>query len=171
MLLIDIFFIVVFGLAFINGLRHGLFRVIGSLVGLVVGAWVASHYYLLVFDWLVQSFSESWFFNKIAIFVLIFFLASNLTAVLCAALGNVLESIMIIPLMKTASRLLGGVLSLAEAALSWALIVFFLSRYLPATTTVGQQLSDSVIAPYLLTIGKILWPLLPMVLKQMQALW
>jgi len=32
-------------------------------------------------------------------------------------------------------------------------------------------LSHSIIAPYLIMLGKILWPLLPLVLKQMQVLW
>jgi uncharacterized membrane protein required for colicin V production len=171
MLAVDIFFVVVLGLAFLAGLRRGLFKVVGSLVGLVVGAWIASHYYLAGFDWLVQRFSESWLISKIAVFIILFFLASNLTAWAFSFLGGILEAITIIPLMKTANRLLGGLLNLAEAALSWSLILFFLSRYLPTSTELGQQLSQSIIAPYLMTIGKILWPLLPVVLKQMQALW
>jgi len=171
MLIIDIFFLVVLGLAFFAGLRRGLFRVVGSLVGLVAGAWLASHYYLVVFGWLIQKFPESWLVNKIAVFIILFFLASNLTAWIFSLLGRFLEAITIIPLMRTANRLLGGILNLAEAALSWALILFFLSRYLPTSTALGQQLSESIIAPYLMTIGKILWPLLPLVLKQMQALW
>lgn len=171
MLAVDIFFIVVLGLAFLAGLRRGLFKVVGSLVGLVVGAWLASHYYLFGFNWLTQHLSESWLISKITVFIILFFLASNLTAWLFSLLGGVLEAITIIPLMKTANRLLGGVLNLLEAALSWALILFFLSRYLPTSTELGQQLSHSIIAPYLMIIGKILWPLLPLVLKQMQALW
>ncbi len=171
MLAVDIFFIIVLGLAFLAGLRRGLFKVVGSLIGLAVGAWIASHYYVFGFDWLTQHFSESWLVNKITIFVILFFVASNLTAWVFSLLGGILEAITIIPLMKTVNRLLGGILNLAEAALSWSLILFFLSRYLPTSTELGQQLSQSIIAPYLMTIGKILWPLLPMVLKQMQALW
>jgi uncharacterized membrane protein required for colicin V production len=171
MLALDIFFLVNLGLALLNGLRRGLFKVVGSLFGLVIGAWLASHYYLIIFDWLVQRFNESWFINKIIIFVILFFLVSNLIAWLFTLLGHFLEAITIIPLLKGVNRLFGGILSLVESALSWSLIIFFLSRYLPASTGLGQQLSNSIIAPYLMTIGKILWPLLPLVLKQMQALW
>ena len=171
MLAVDIFFFIILGLALFNGWRRGLFRVVGSLVGLIIGAWLASHYYLVIFNWLAQRFSESWLVNKIIIFVVLFFLASNLIAWLFTLLGHFLEAIMIIPLLKGVNRLLGGILSLLESALSWSLILFFLSRYLPASTGLGQQLSSSMIAPYLMTIGKILWPLLPLVLKQMQALW
>lgn len=58
MLAVDIFFIVILGLAFIIGLRRGLLRIISSLVGVILGAWLSSHYYLLVFDWLVKQFGE-----------------------------------------------------------------------------------------------------------------
>ena len=171
MLAVDIFFIIVLGLSFLFGLRRGLFKIISSLVGLIIGAWLASRYYLVVFDWLAQQFTESWLINKIIIFIVLFFVISNIVAWIFSLLGNILEIATIIPFLKTANRLLGGVLNLLEAVLSWSLILFFLSRYLPTTTTLGWQLSQSVIAPILIAIGKILWPLLPMVLKQMQALW
>ena len=171
MLLVDIFFIVVLGLALLAGLKRGLFKVVGSLLGLIAGAWLASHYYLAAFAWLIQKFSESWLINKIAIFIILFFLISNLTALAFSLVGHILEAITIIPLMKITNRLLDGFLNSAEAALSWSLILFFLSRYLPVGTAIGQQLSHSIIAPYLIMLGKILWPLLPLVLKQMQVLW
>lgn len=171
MLAIDIFFAVVLGWAFLSGLRRGLFRVLGSLVGLVVGAWVASHYYLWVYDWLFGHFQQSWFVNKVAIFIILFLLSSNLAAIIFMAVGRMIESIMVIPLMKTFSHLLGAVLNLGVTALTWGLLLFFFSRYLPTTNTIGQQLSESFFVPYLMTIGKILSPLLPIVLKQMQTLW
>jgi len=171
MLAVDIFFIVILGLAFIIGLRRGLLRIISSLVGVILGAWLSSHYYLLVFDWLVKQFGETWLINKIVVFIVLFFLLSNVIAWILILISKLLGAIVVIPLMKSANRLLGGVLNLAKSALVWSFIVLFLSRYLPVTTPVGAQLSHSIIAPYLLMIGKILWPLLPIVFKEMQALW
>jgi len=171
MLAVDIFFIVILGLAFIIGLRRGLLRIISSLVGVILGAWLSSHYYLLVFYWLVKQFGELRLINKIVIFIVLFFLLSNLIAWILTLISKLLETVTVIPLMKSANYLLGGVLNLAKSALAWSLIVLFLSRYLPATTPLGAQLSRSIIAPYLLMIGKVLWPLLPVVFKEMQALW
>ncbi|HKK54511.1 MAG TPA: CvpA family protein, partial [Patescibacteria group bacterium] len=102
---------------------------------------------------------------KIISFVVLFALASKLISLAFSLLEKVLHLIFLIPFVKTLNKLLGAVLGLVIGSLSLGLILFVVSRYVPASTSLANWLSVSEVAPFLLNIAKILMPLLPEALK------
>ncbi len=152
------------------GLFFGLIRTLGSLVGVVVGAWLASHYYLTIFDWTQDLFFGHDNLGKVIIFIVLFIVVNRLTGFGFALLEKTFNIISIIPFLKTINRLAGAVFGFLEGALVLGLILYVASRYTFIGHWFGKWLVNSEIAPFLLKFVNILLPLLPEVLKKLQSL-
>ncbi len=161
--------IVLFGFIF-YGLFFGFIRTLGGLVGVFVGAFFASRFYLPVSAWASQ-----WFFGhdniaKIIIFIVLFSLISKITGLVFYFIEKVFNIISIIPFLKTFNRLLGAVLGLLTGSLCLGLFIYLASRYSLINDWLGNELVNSKIAPYLLKVANLLLPFLPEMLKKLQSL-
>ncbi|MCF7794792.1 CvpA family protein [Patescibacteria group bacterium] len=165
MVLFDTILIVILAGFVFYGLFKGIIKMIGDLAGLIVGAWLASYYYLDFANWLAEFNIGSDYILKIVSFVVLFALASKLVSLAFSLLEKVLKLVFLIPFVKTLNRLLGAVLGFAIGSISIGLILFVISKYVPVSTSLATWLTNSEIAPFLLSAAKILMPLLPEALK------
>lgn len=152
------------------GLFSGLIRVLGSLVGIVVGAWVASHFYLQAFAWVEELAFGFNNLGKVIVFIILFSLVNRLTALIFSILNRVFDIISIIPFLKTINRLAGAILGFIEGGLILGLILYVAVRYSVIGNFFGDWLVNSEIAPRLIKFANVLAPLLPEVLKKLQSL-
>ncbi|MFH1522764.1 MAG: CvpA family protein [Patescibacteria group bacterium] len=152
------------------GLFFGLIRTLGSIVGIVVGAWLASRYYLLVFDWLQDLFFGFDNLGKVLAFIILFTVINRLIGFLFSLLNKAFDIISIIPFLKTINRLAGAALGFIEGALILSLILYVAAKYSIIGSWFGNMLTGSYVAPFLLKFVKVLLPLLPEVLKKLQSL-
>lgn len=161
--------IVLFGFIF-YGLFFGFIRTLGGLIGVFVGAFLASRFYLSVSDWADQWFFGYYNLGKIAVFFILFSLISKLTSFAFYFIDRIFNIISIIPFLKTFNRLLGAILGFLTGSLCLGLFVYVASRYSLVGNWLGDNLVNSQVAPFFLKFGDFLVPLLPEILKKLQSI-
>lgn len=152
------------------GFFKGLIRLLGHIVGLILGAFVASHFYLQFFQWGESLFYGRDNLGKVVAFIVIFVVTMRVTDLVFSLIERIFKLISIIPFTKLINRLLGAALGLLEGALFLGLIIFVVSRYTLLESLLGSQLSTSQVAPLLLKMTNIILPVLPDALKALQSI-
>ena len=159
-----------------NGLTQGIIRLVGNIVGLVVGAYLASHYYLAFYAWCLNfSWLRSWATGhdsiaKVIAFIILFVLIERLVGLLAVIVEQLFKFIAIVPGSKFLNNILGGALGLLEGALLLGLILYVISRYALISNFFGVQLSTSVVTPWLIKTETLISPFLPAALKNLKSL-
>lgn len=170
MSIFDIVLIVILiGFTF-SGLSKGLIRSAGHLIGLIIGAIVASHYYLLVYQWGANWARGHDNIGKVVAFILLFIVATRLVDLVFYLIEKFFNFIAIIPGSKYINNVLGGLLGFLEGSLFLGLIIYVASRYALIGNLIGHELTVSKIAPFLLKITDIIMPFLPAALKALQSI-
>ena len=152
------------------GLFFGLIRTLGMLAGVIVGAFLASRFYLFAAAWLSPVFFGHNNLGKVLAFIIIFTIANRLTGLLFYLADRVFKIISIVPFLKTFNRLGGAILGFLSGSLIIGLLLFVIARYSFLSNWFGHWLTSSELTPFFLKINNILLPLLPMALKKLQSL-
>lgn len=165
---IDIVLFVIIGGFGLAGLAFGLVHTLGSLVGTVAGAYLASRYYEPVANWLISITGWNANLSRVVIFILTFLIINRLVGFLFWIVDRALSIITRLPFIHSLNKILGLVFGVLEGAITLGLIIFFIERY-PISPAVMNQLALSNVAPALSRLGNILWPLLPDALRLVQS--
>jgi membrane protein required for colicin V production len=166
----DIVLLIILAVCALRGLTTGLIKSVGAFLGIIGGAFFASHFYLVLFPYVQKWFSGYDNIGKVVCFIAIFIVASWLIHLLFMLLDKTYNLLAIIPFMKSINRLAGGILGLLVGAIVLGLLIYVTAKYVPTGTAVGNWLLNSKIAPWLLDIAKILMPLLSGSLKNIQSI-
>ncbi len=170
MSIFDISLLVILAGFTFNGLFKGLIRLLGHIVSLIVGAYIASHYYLLVFEWGQDLAKGHDNIGKVVAFIILFIVVTRLVNLLFVVIEKIFKFIAFIPFTKYINNLLGAVLGFIEGSLFLGLILYVISRYTIIGNFFGDQLASSQVAPFLLKFTNIILPLLPDTLKALQSI-
>lgn len=168
--ILDIILLVILAVCAWRGFSSGLIKAVGSFVGIVAGAFLASHYYLNL-----AAATQAWYggygnIGKVASFIIIFVVATWVVHFLFIILDKTYNLLSIIPFLKSINRLAGAALTLFVGALILGLLLYVISRYVPADTSIGKAILASSIAPWLLDLAKILMPFLSGSLKDIKSI-
>jgi len=170
MVLIDVVFIIILAGFTFYGIFNGLVKMLGYLIGLVVGAWVASHYYEQVYNWLSWMFFNNENLGKIIAFILILGIATKVISWAFNLIDKAINFASILPFIKSINKLAGGFFGLIEGILFLGLIVYIASRYTLIDSFVANQLVGSQIAPYLMQGANLVTPFFPEALRVLRSL-
>jgi len=174
MSILDISLLIILAGFVINGLSKGLISLVGRLVGLLTGVFIAGHFHVGVFYWARDTFNISGneFIGKIITFIVILILATYLIDAIFRILEKVFNLIAIIPGSKYINNLAGAVLGFIEGALFLGLIIFIISRYayLGDLLGLGEKLASSIVVPSLLKLVDFILPFLPEALRLLKGL-
>ena len=170
MSIFDIILLVVLAGCALRGLTTGLIKTVGSLVGLIGGAFLASHFYLALFALISNWFAGYDNIGKVVCFIVIFVIASWIIHLIFVVLDKTYDFLSVIPFLKSINRLAGAILGLLVGGLVIGLLLYVATKYFPFGTTIGNWLSNSQVAPYLLGAAKILLPFLSGSLKSLQSI-
>jgi len=170
MSIFDISLLIILAAFVFSGLFKGLIRSLGHVVGLIIGAYIASHYYLLFFEWGKNLAAGHENIGKVVAFIVLFIVATRLTDLVFKLIEKFFNLIAIIPGSKYINNLLGAVLGFIEGSLFLGLILYVVSRYAVLGFFFGDNLNTSLIAPFLLKIVRIILPILPEALKALKSL-
>ena len=147
------------------GIYKGLVAQIVSIIGVVIGLWLASKLTPNIAAWLNEYFGgeQSYDLIKICVYVVLFIII----LILCKLIGKLLDKVFNLTIMGAVNRILGGVFSLLKVVLILAAIA---SLLLYATDSMhldfGAQLKESKAFNFLLeTSSKLLPYLKSMLLK------
>lgn len=170
MSIFDISLLVILAGFLLAGLKQGLIRMVGKIIGLLAGAYFASHYYLEVYVWGQQWANGHENVGKIVAFILVFIIVAKAVDLAFCLIEKFFNFIAFIPGSKYINNLLGAALGLLEGSLFLGLIIYVISRYTLISNFFGQQLSASLVSPYLLKVVDILLPFLPEALKTLKSI-
>ncbi len=169
MSIFDIVLILIVAAFVFHGLSKGLIRLLGNLVAIIVGAFIASHFYLTFFEWgkyLINNENV----GKIVAFIVVFVVAAKVTDWAFVWIEKLFNLVSFIPFTKFINNLLGGILGLLEGSLFLGVILFVASRYALIGSLFGNQLVNSKVAPYLVKTVDMITPVLPEALKALQSI-
>ncbi len=152
------------------GLFFGLIKMVGYLVGLVVGAWVASHYYLVFYEWFKWLFFGHENVGKVISFIIVLAIVSRLVGIGFYLLEKLFNILSIIPFIKGINKLAGGIFGFIEGTFTFGLIIYVASRYTFIDSFLGKQLSVSKISPLLMKLINFMTPLFPEALKTLKSI-
>lgn len=147
------------------GLFFGLIRTFGSLIGVVIGAWLASHWYLYLFRLIHDLFFGFDNLGKVLAFLVLFSLINRLVCFFFSLLDKAFDIISIIPFLKTINRLAGAFLGFIEGGIVLGLILFFIVHSSFVPNFLNELFKSSQIVPFLLKFINILLPLFPEALR------
>lgn len=148
------------------GFWYGLIYSVGTIFGIVAGAFAAGHYYLNVCGLISNSPSN---FLKVIVFILIFVIVNKIVGLLFWIIDKIFHLLSIIPFLKTINRLAGGALGIIEGALTLGIVIYIYTKH-PFNAWLTYQIGRSIVAPRLLKIVAILQPLWPEILTRLKSL-
>lgn len=149
------------------GFWFGLIHAVGGVIGTVLGAWLAGHFYLSLVDLLSNfiNLGEDWL--KLISFFLIYLVINRLVGFLFYILDQGFSFLRFIPFLKTINRFGGALLGLVEGALLLGLTLHF-ALTLDLPIKLEDAIYTSLVASRLIGFASILWPLLPEFLRKIQ---
>lgn len=170
MSIFDVILLIILSGFVFYGLFFGLIRTLGTFAGVIVGAFLASRFYLPVSEWAEGIFFGYNNLGKVLVFIILFSLINRLVCFGFYLLDKAFHIISIIPFLKTFNRLGGAVLGFLTGSLFLGLIIYVASRYSIIESLFGEWLVNSQVAPFLMKSANLLLPLLPEMLKKLQSL-
>jgi len=159
-----ILFIILFGFIWF-GFWYGLISSLKGIVSLLIGTVFASRLSGSLGNLLFSLFGGNQNLAVIISFILIFILVYFLISLLF----KVVDRFFHLPGLSLINRLFGGFFGLLEGGLFIGLILYFSIKF-PLGETWISTLNNSIFAPYLIRFGKILLPLIPRAIKNIQLL-
>ena len=94
------------------GLFFGLIRVMGGIAGVIIGAILASRFYLLAYIYTESIFMGHDYIGHIITFILTFFIIRKLVVLGFAVLDKLFNLISIVPFLSIFNRILGAMFGL-----------------------------------------------------------
>lgn len=164
----DISLIIIIGAFGLFGLWFGLIHTLGSLIGTVLGVYLASRYYETAADWLINTTGWGANFSKVLIFIIAFVIINRLVGLGFWVIDKILTIFTKLPFVSSLNRFLGLIFGILEGSLVLGVIFYFIARF-PVGDSFMTWLSASKIAPYTVKLASILWPLLPDAIKVLKS--
>jgi len=167
MALFDLILLILLGGFVLFGIWFGFIHTLGSLIGVIAGAFVAGHYYAALATWGVFIWGDG-DLGKVIAFIIILLFVNRVVGLFFYIFDRIFEFMEIIPFLTSINRLAGGLLGFLEGAFTIGLILYFLGRY-PVNEWLTSQLQGSQFAPWLVGMAKVLTPLLPELLQKLKS--
>lgn len=168
MSLFDIALLIIIGGFGLFGLWFGLVRTLGSLIGTLVGIYIASRYYEILANWIINFTGWSQNYVKVIVFVVAFLIITRLVSFVFWLIEKVFSIFTKLPFLHSIDKILGMVLGALEGVVIVGVSLFFISRF-PISAVFMNGLADSQVAPPLVKIASILVPLFPEALRMLRS--
>jgi membrane protein required for colicin V production len=153
----DIVLLLILAAFMYKGIKRGFISLIGSFIGIVVGAWIAGHYYETVAVWLIQIIDINIMLAIVIAFIGIYVVVNLVIGITAWIITTVFR---IIPLATTLNRLIGAALGALEGLLLIGLIIWIVTLF-PFQNSFISGLRTSKVASYFTGTTQLVQPLLP----------
>ncbi len=152
------------------GFWLGLIHMVGAIIGLFVGIYLAGHYYAWLAAIVAPFLGNNLALAKVLAFIFILVLVERLFGLLLYVVDRIFKFVAIIPFLKTFNRLLGAVFGLLEGTLLLGVALYFAGK-VSLGGTLELLLRGSQLAKPLNLIGALLSPLLPQAVNMLQSVF
>jgi uncharacterized membrane protein required for colicin V production len=168
MSLIDVILLIIIAGFGMFGLWFGLIHTLGSLIGTVAGAYLASRFYEPMANWLIGITGWGENISRVLMFIIAFIIINRLVGFGFWIVDKTLSIFTGLPFIRGINRFLGLVFGIFEGILTIGLIIYFIERF-PLSTWLMERLADSTIAPFTTSLAAVLIPLLPDALRILRS--
>lgn len=149
----------------LSGIKRGLIHVLGSLIGMIVGAYIALHYSLDIAKWFAKvSGFDIQQLGKWVMFLVVFIVISQLIGFLFWLGERAFGFMVRLPFISSINHLLGGLLAFFEGAFLIGLALYY-AKFLPVPG-LDAGMAVSKFTPWFIKISQIFLPLVPEFIKQ-----
>ena len=169
MTLIDIILLILLGGFVLFGFWFGIIHSLGALFGVLIGAGISTRYFETVTQWIHPYSGGPINVVRIVVFIILFILINRLVGFVFYVLDKTFRFALMLPFLAGFNRLGGAVIGLVEGALVLGLILYFSEAYPISDKYAKMILEQSSVAHYLLNTAKILMPLLPQAMKDLES--
>lgn len=169
--LVDVILILILFVFIAFGTVLGLIGTIGSLVGLVLGIWVAGHYFLPLAGWLAPVLGGNVIGGKIVAFLIIFVIVNRSVSFLFYFLNKAFSLLSFIPFAKSLNRLGGFLLGAIEGILTLGILIYVVAKFASDSDFVKVSLDNSQVAHFLVLVSKWLTMFLPEVFDKIKSVF
>jgi len=157
----DIILILIIAGFVFHGLFFGLIRTLGSIVGIIVGIWLANIFYLPLYELIKNLFLGHDTLGRAVVFVILFVIINRLIGFGFAILDGTYNILSIVPFLKTINRLSGALFGLIEGGLLLGVGLYALKQYPFLYSFLEKYIAKSQVAPYLINYAAMIIPFLP----------
>ncbi len=147
------------------GFLKGFAGILGSFLGLFAGVITAGHYYL----WLSETLKFLPINSQLLKIISFFIILAGTTKLVIILLNLSFKFISIIPLVKTANRIIGAFLGSVIGILIVGSFIYLLSRY-PFNLFCQNLILNSKTAPIILKFYYPITVLFPEIVRQLKSL-
>ena len=155
--------LVIFGFGYV-GWRFGLVHTLGSIVGAIIGIYLATRWYAPAADWLINTTHWSSNFSRVVVFIIVFLIINRLVGIVFWLIDKALSIITRLPIIHGIDSLLGFGFGIIEGVLVVGIVLFFINKF-PLDARFMNQAAQSKIGPFCIEAASILWPLIPEAIK------
>jgi len=150
------------------GFGNGFIRAVGGIVGIIIAAFVAGHFYLPLADLVGRVFGPFQGVARIASFALLFLLVGRLFGFVVLIAERAFDFLAFLPFLKSINHLAGALFCLILGVLVLGTLLYIAGKY-SIWTGFNDAVIASQLAQYLLSASSILRPLFPEALRQLQS--
>lgn len=158
--LIDIILICIISGFALFGLWFGLVHTLGSLLGTILGVFLASRYYEPVAGWLMNVTGWEANVSRVIIFIIAFLLINRLVGVVFFFIERFSRIFTKLPIVGGFNRLFGFLFGLLEGVITVGIALYFIERF-PLSDRIMDSIAGSSIAPYTIDVAGLLLPFIP----------
>lgn len=164
----DLALAIIIGAFGLFGLWFGLIHTLGSLVGTILGVYLASRYYTILADWLVGITGWTGNFPRVIMFIVAFIIINRLVGLLFWFIDRTLSIVTRLPFVNSLNRLLGLAFGLFEGVLVLGIAFYFINKF-PLSQHFMDMVAASTIAPFTVAAASVLWPFIPEALRVLKT--
>lgn len=150
------------------GFANGLIRAVGGIIGIILGAIIASRYYVPLGEIIRPFFGDYGGLAFIVSFVFLFLLVGRLFGIVVYFFEKAFDVLAIIPFLKSINRLAGAIFGFLLGCLIVGTILFVAGKY-SQWTAFNDAVFSSQLAQFVLSISRVLTPLFPEAVRQLRS--
>lgn len=157
--------IAVFALA---GFRLGAIHTLGSVIGTILGVYLASRYYEPMAAFIIAHTGWGGNLPNVIMFVIAFIVINRLVGFVFWLISRVFKLITRLPFISSIDKLLGLVLGILEGIITIGVIIYFVERF-PISKKLMEMIAASNMAEQIRKIANLFIPLFPEGLKLLKS--
>ncbi len=132
------------------GFANGFIKAVGAIIGLVVGAAVASRFYLPLASLAAPLFGPYQNIGALASYAFIFLIVARLFGIVVMLFEKMFDLLAVLPFLKSINRLIGTVFGVVFGVIFLGTMLYIIGKYSP-WTTFNDMVVHSQVAQYLIT--------------------
>lgn len=164
----DLILIIIIGGFALFGFWFGLVHTLGSLLGTLLGLFLASRIYVPLADWLVRITGWNENFAKVIMFILAFLVINRLVGFGFFLVDRFTAIITRLPFLNSINRILGAAFGALEGIIVLGIFFYIFARY-PFSERLTEAVAHSKIASFTVKTASVIWPLVPDALQKLKS--